>query len=178
MAVSALRGFRFEGAARLASISETVLRIPFKSCAVWNQGLTDFILESSTSHLSPIHLQVDFGPWEYVTGVASMKGSILLAKFPDFHRNHSPMTDKQMFPFDLMRSAYHPFEKGGSRSDRFDSAGPASGIPLSLTRPARRLYFPEGQGWACRDLALLVWLNLLSRKVGRHSLPYDRTSGV
>jgi hypothetical protein len=34
-----------------------------------------------------------------------------------------------------------PFEKGGSRADRCDSAGPASGIPLSLTKPAKRLYF-------------------------------------
>ena len=32
---------------RVASISETVLRIPFKRWAVWNQGLIDFMLNDS-----------------------------------------------------------------------------------------------------------------------------------
>jgi hypothetical protein len=31
----------------VASISETVLRIPFRRWAVWNQGLIDFMLKSS-----------------------------------------------------------------------------------------------------------------------------------
>jgi hypothetical protein len=33
---------------RVASISETVLRIPLRRWAVWNQGLIDFMLEDST----------------------------------------------------------------------------------------------------------------------------------
>jgi hypothetical protein len=52
---------------RVASISETVLRIPFKRWAVWNQGLIDFMLKNSQSaagvptpfpqHLNPTMIQ-------------------------------------------------------------------------------------------------------------------------
>jgi hypothetical protein len=42
-----VRDSRRSSVDRVASISETVLRIPFRRWAVWNQGLIDFMLKHS-----------------------------------------------------------------------------------------------------------------------------------
>ena len=79
----------------------------------------------------------------HVTEAPIAKGSILLAKIPDFPEMEMALTNKQMFQRGV--AALRQFEKGGSRSDRRESAEPASGIPLSLTEPARRLFISLGQ---------------------------------
>ena len=107
-------------------------------------GADGLHLESSTSHLLRIHRAGRFlDRGNHVTEAPIAKGSILLAKIPDFPEMEMALTNKQMFQRGV--AALRQFEKGGSRSDRRESAEPASGIPLSLTEPARRFYFLRGR---------------------------------